>query len=279
MSLISDTNIPKNIYICFKHKHLPPKVIANWKKLNPDFNVFLFDDNDCIRFLTEYYGPRFAYIFDSIPDGAIKSDFWRVCVLYKMGGVYADADIEPLISISQFVQPGIHMLTSHSMWGPKVNVGSGPDALNPHFIIAEAGSPVLKKCIDSYLQLSSTNTMYNYWLWSITGIMAAALRDVTMKNVINSKPTEVITDDGLKLQFLHEHGPGGETIAGESSLVGCYYDGIEVLKNRYDDYKHWNTRTEFETRRREANNKGLKGLAPVRRVATTKWSYGSLRQF
>ena len=109
--------------------------------------------------------------------------------------------------------------------------------------------------------------------------MAAALRELTLKNDNNSKTEEIFTDDGLKLQFLHEHGPGGETIVGESSLVGCYYDGIEVLKNRYDDYKYWNTRTEFETRRREANNKGLKGLAPLRRVATAKWSSDSLRQF
>ena len=83
MSFIEGTRIPKTIYICFKHKRIPSKVIANWKRLNPDYNVFLFDDEDCVRFLTEQYGPVFAHIFRSIPDGAIKSDFWRVCVLYS----------------------------------------------------------------------------------------------------------------------------------------------------------------------------------------------------
>ena len=126
----------------------------------------MFDDNDCERFLLEHYGPRFAFIFKSIPDGAIKSDFWRVCILYKMGGVYADADIHPLTPISQFVQHGIHMLTCHSMWDYR-HEADGPSSLNPHFIISEPGSPILKKCIDNYVRLSGTNTVYTIFSDSI----------------------------------------------------------------------------------------------------------------
>ena len=278
MSQIDGTRIPKNIYICFKHKRLPPKVMANWKRLNPDYNVFLFDDKDCIRFLMQYYGPRFAHIFNSIPDGAIKSDFWRVCILYKLGGVYADADIEPLKSISGFVNPGIHMLTCHSMWDAR-QPGTGPDSLNPHFIVTEAGSPILKRCIDTYLKLARSKGVYDYWLWSITSIMANAIRDITTKNTIGGKPSLVETDNGLALQFLHEQGQGGETIVGDSPLVGCYHNGVEVLKNRYEDYKHWNTRTEFESRRRLASDRGIKGVTPLRRVDVSRWSSDSMRQF
>ena len=278
MSQIDGTRIPKNIYICFKHKRLPPKVMANWKRLNPDYNVFLFDDKDCIRFLMQYYGPRFVHIFNSIPDGAIKSDFWRVCILYKLGGVYADADIEPLKPIKEFVNPGIHMLTCHSMWNPS-RPSTGPDTFNPHFIICEAGSPILRHCITSYLKLASSKTMYNYWLWSVTGVMAAAFRDTITNETLFDKPSRVKTDTGLLIQFLHEHGPNGEVIPGESPLVGCYSDGVEVLKNRYEDYKHWNTRTEFETRRRLATDRGIKGVTPLRRVDTSIWSSNSMRQF
>jgi hypothetical protein len=278
MSFIEGTRIPKTIYICFKHKRLPPKVVKNWETLNPDYKVFLFDDDDCERFLLEHYGPRFAFVFRSIPDGAIKSDFWRACVLYKMGGVYSDADIHPLRSISQFIRPGIHMLTCHSMWDYRSN-SNGPNSLNPHFIISEPGSPILQKCIDTYMRLSSTNTTYNYWNWSITGIMAHALYDIAPADSMSSKPAQLVTKNGLKIQFLHEHGPSGETIVGESPLVGCYNGNQEVLKNRYEDYKHWNTRSEFESRRRDAHNRGIKGVAPLRRVSRAKWSSDSLRQF
>ena len=277
MSVIEGTNIPKTIYMCFKHKRIPPKVIGNWQRLNPDFRVFLFDDNDCIQFLMQYYGLQFVHIFKSIPDGAIKSDFWRVCVLYKLGGVYADVDIEPVEPISNFVEEGVHMLTCHSMWAPKFS-GRGSDTMNPHFIAACPGSPILNKCINSYLKLLG-QAKYDYWVWSITGIMAAALRDVTQGNNIIDKQSNITTDDGLKLQFLKEQGPGGGIIAGDSPLVGCYYNGREVFKNRYADYKYWNVRTENETKRRNATNVGIKGIGPLRRASITKWQSSNMRRF
>lgn len=277
MSLIEGTFIPKTIYLCYKHKRIPHKVIANWQRLNPDFKILLFDDKDCIRFLEEQLGSNYASIFRKIPDGAIKADFWRVCVLYKMGGVYADVDIEPIKPISSFVEKGIDMLTCHSMWPPAR--GKGPDVLNPHFIMAPPGSPILKLCINSYFKLLLTQSIYDYWLWSITGIMAAALRDITVSGAIEGKPNNIATDGGLKVQFLQEHGPGGETIVGESPLVGCYYHGTEVLKNRYADYKNWSVRMEGETKRRNASHVGIKQLAPLRRVDTSRWKSSNLRQF
>ena len=45
MSFIEGTRIPKTIYICFKHKRLPPKVIKNWETLNPDYNPDYGVDN------------------------------------------------------------------------------------------------------------------------------------------------------------------------------------------------------------------------------------------
>ena len=274
MSLITDTNIPKNIYICFKHKRLPPKVIANWEKLNPDFNVFLFDDNDCIRFLTEYYGQKFAFIFNYIPDGAIKSDFWRVCVLYKMGGVYADADIEPLIPISQFVQPGIHMLTCHSILSPNM----AKDSLNPHFIISEAESPILKDCIDEYVKKFVNDDLYDYWKWSITSIMPYVINTLTTEGALESKSAEIITNQDLKLQFLQEVCP--DTIdVGSSFLAGCHYNEVQILKNRYEDYKYWNTRSEAEEKRRHGGINTISNLKPLRRVDSKKLRFNSLRQF
>ena len=170
------------------------------------------------------------------------------------------------------------MLTCHSMWNYRHNT-DGPNSLNPHFIISEPGSPILKQCIDTYVRLSSAKATYDYWTWSITGIMAHALHDMAPSGSMGSKPAELRTNDGLKIQFLREQGPGGEVIVGESPLIGCYHGSLEVMKNRYEDYKHWNTRSEFESRRRDANNRGIKGLAPLRRVAATKWSADSLRQF
>ena len=163
------------------------------------------------------------------------------------------------------------------MWAPRFS-GRGSDTMNPHFIAACPGSPILNKCINSYLKLLG-QAKYDYWLWSITGIMAAALRDVTQGNNIIDKQSNITTDDGLKLQFLKEQGPGGGIIAGDSPLVGCYYNGREVFKNRYADYKYWNVRTENETKRRNATNVGIKGIGPLRRASITKWQSSNMRRF
>ena len=104
-------------------------------------------------------------------------------------------------------------------------------------------------------------------------------RDITGSDRIEGKPDNIMTDGGLKVQFLQEHGPGGETIVGESPLVGCYYHGTEVLKNRYADYKDWSVRTEGEVKRRNANNVGIKELGPLRRVDASRWKSSNLRQF
>lgn len=41
----------------------------------------------------------FFNLYNQIKVGAIKADFWRVCILYKYGGVYSDIDIKPVSSI------------------------------------------------------------------------------------------------------------------------------------------------------------------------------------
>ena len=98
--------VPKDIYICYKTKDLPPYVALNWEKLNPGYKVQIYDDKDCEEFLLHEYGQTHAKLFKSIPDGPIRADFWRICMIYARGGVYTDADVEPLVPIGS--QPPLH---------------------------------------------------------------------------------------------------------------------------------------------------------------------------
>ena len=274
VACIKGTSIPKVIYMCYKHKRIPPKVIHNWQRLNPDFKVFLFDDRDCFRFLAEHFGKQFAVMFKGIPDGAIKADFWRVCVLHKMGGVYADVDIDPKIGIESFVESGVDFLTCNSMWREPNSLGP----LNPHLIMAPPGSPLLKSCIARYLHLFKAK-LYGYWLWSVTHVLGSVLDDAT-SGTSKSEVLSVLTSNtGLKIQLLRESGPSGEIIKGDSPLVGCYYGGREVLRNRYADYGKWSVRTESETHRRNGTHVGIKGLGPLRKVAVSQWTSSSFRRF
>ena len=101
---INTSKIPKVIYQTYKDKNVPTIVKERWLKLNPDYEYYLYDDDDCYKFLLKYYTKEYADFFKyKIKDGPIKSDFWRVCILYQFGGIYADIDIVPHVPIKDFV--------------------------------------------------------------------------------------------------------------------------------------------------------------------------------
>jgi hypothetical protein len=92
----------KTIYMTYK-KPIPPLVLDRWKALNPEYRIDFSLDADCIAFLTRYFGPYFANLFVQIPRGMYKADLWRLCKLYISGGVYADVDLVPYVSIDSLL--------------------------------------------------------------------------------------------------------------------------------------------------------------------------------
>jgi mannosyltransferase OCH1-like enzyme len=60
------------------------------KNTNPEFEHYLFDDNDCINFIKNNFNEKVLHAFNKLKPGAYKADLWRYCVLYITGGVYLD---------------------------------------------------------------------------------------------------------------------------------------------------------------------------------------------
>ena len=113
--------IPKVIYLSYKTKDIPEYVIKKWNKIYPDYEVKLYDNNDCINFLKKEYNDELVDIFNYIKDGPIKADFWRVCILYKYGGIYSDIDVEPLVNIENIMLPDTTFITCLSAMGKNIN--------------------------------------------------------------------------------------------------------------------------------------------------------------
>jgi len=85
--------IPLNIYLTWSTKELPPKMQENLDRMrivNPEFNIQLFDDNDCRKFIQNNFPENILSAFDTLKPGAYKADLWRLCILYINGGIYAD---------------------------------------------------------------------------------------------------------------------------------------------------------------------------------------------
>jgi hypothetical protein len=230
--------IPKVIYLSYKTKKIPDYIIPNWKKLYPDYEVKLYDNNDCIQFLKTEFTDEYVDIFNYIKDGPIKADFWRVCVLYKYGGIYSDIDVEPLVSIEKILENDISFLTCLSAFGQNIN---------PHFIASMPNHKVLKMCIDKYLEMYRNKNKYTYWGWSIVFIMKDSLYNIFGK--YNTKEGIYYDEDNYKYQFLKEVIPLKLTdlsyfnlknlwlkINIKSNDIYCKYNNIKILNNRYKSY-------------------------------------------
>jgi mannosyltransferase OCH1-like enzyme len=90
---IENSVIPLNLFQTWHTKKLPPKMKECTDKLrkeNPEFQYFLFDDDDCRKFIKENFDENVLYAFDNLIPGAYKADLWRYCILYKKGGIYLD---------------------------------------------------------------------------------------------------------------------------------------------------------------------------------------------
>jgi mannosyltransferase OCH1-like enzyme len=239
---VNNEKIPKIIYLSYKTKDIPKYVIKKWNEIYPDYEVKLYDNNDCINFFKTEYNDEYVDIFNYIKDGPIKADFWRVCILYKYGGIYSDIDVEPLVNIENIMLPDTTFITCLSAMGKLIN---------PHFIVSEPKHKVLKMCIDKYLEMYRDKKKYTYRDWSIVYIMKDVLREVfgkyiTKDGVYYDNHTDKDKNTGDKYQFMKEVITWPKSFFDLKGLwkrltnIGrefyCKYNNIKVLNNKYDDY-------------------------------------------
>jgi hypothetical protein len=90
----------------WKTKNLTGKmaeIVHTTKTTNPEYLHELYDDNDCIAFLSEYYGQNYVNAFKALKPGAFRADFFRYAYLYINGGIYMDIDMVPLVPMRDIV--------------------------------------------------------------------------------------------------------------------------------------------------------------------------------
>jgi mannosyltransferase OCH1-like enzyme len=85
--------IPLNLFTCWHTKDLPPLMKQNYEKFkddNPEFNHYLYDENECREFIKNNFHKNVLNAYNSLVPSSYKSDLWRYCILYINGGVYRD---------------------------------------------------------------------------------------------------------------------------------------------------------------------------------------------
>jgi len=218
--------IPKQIFMCDKTLQFITTFSKNWQKLNPDYKIHLYDDQMCTEFLLQEFGQLYVDIFNYITSGPIKADFWRICILFKKGGVYVDADNEPLQPLHSFIDPSASFVTCSSYFKTK------PFIYNPNFIMCMPGEPILAQCIDWYINKFKKKEIFIYWNWSIMNCFTDVLK---LQNF--NKESGIYNLDSnhqYKVQIIKEC-PGKN-----HSDAHNMYNGVRVFNNRY---KEWDAKT------------------------------------
>ena len=92
-------DIPANIFQTWESKNIPPLMLQTILLIvrnNPKFRYYLFDDNDCQKFIKDNFSEEILNTYNNLIPGAYKADLWRYCILYKMGGIYIDIKYRPI---------------------------------------------------------------------------------------------------------------------------------------------------------------------------------------
>jgi len=145
--------IPLKIFQTWHTKSLPPFMRENveiLKKRHPNFEHFLFDDEDCRNFIEKYFDKEVVDAFDSLIPGAYKADLWRYCVLYIYGGIYLD--------IKYQVVEGFRLIAltekEHFVRDKKIADIYG---IYNGVMVCKPNNPILLECINEIIKNSRNN--------------------------------------------------------------------------------------------------------------------------
>ena len=90
------------------NKYVNNKMFQNchqkWLDLNPNICQVWYDFRDCEKLIAETQEPIVLECYKKLKPLAFKADLFRLCVLYKYGGVYVDASSKPFVSIKEMIK-------------------------------------------------------------------------------------------------------------------------------------------------------------------------------
>lgn len=208
-----DSIIPLKLFLSWHTKHIPPMMRENvnqLQSLNPEFSVYLFDDNDCFDFIKAHFDKSVANAFESLVPGQYKCDLWRYCVLYIHGGIYMDIKMKCVNGFKLIA------LTEKEHFVKELDIIDY--GVYNSFMVCKPGNDVLLKCIHQIVKHVEKRE-YGYHPLCPTG-------SIMIADLCKDHPCIVEnTDMNLSMAFLN---PNRNYIM---------YENIPVIKCQYDNYR------------------------------------------
>jgi len=175
---------PKRIFQ-YWDKPIPPdavlKFMHSWIKHNPDYFYQLFNDETAREFLRNNYEPQVLMAYLRATHAAQKADLLRLALLYKYGGIYADADDVCLKPLMQWLPQDINILLYHE---EKAMLGN-------NFIASKPQHQLIKKSLDFTVINLLDRDKSSIWLSTGPAILSKALALYLAENWSQASPKEL----------------------------------------------------------------------------------------
>ncbi|MCX7931827.1 MAG: tetratricopeptide repeat protein [Rhodovarius sp.] len=143
----------------------PPDVeplLRSWPNLNPGFAYVRFDRFSAVDYLRAHYPPEVWQAFHRAEHAAAKADLFRLAVLAREGGVYADADDRCVAALGSLLAPGVECVFYQEELASVAN----------SFFAAVPGHPVLRAALDQAVAAVNRGDRSTPWLETGPGLLS-----------------------------------------------------------------------------------------------------------
>jgi len=99
--------IPKIIWQTFRSNYPPQKsveYIKSWLSFHQNYEWYYMNDEKCKKFIEDNFNEDFVKMYNDLPYNVMRSDVWRVAILYIYGGIYADLDTLCIKSLNDYIE-------------------------------------------------------------------------------------------------------------------------------------------------------------------------------
>ncbi len=145
------SSIPNNVFQTWMRRRFRRSMYQVWtsnKTNNPDFNFYVFNDRECRAFIAEEFDARTLAAYDALIPGAYKADLWRLCILYKRGGIYLDMKFKILGKLGDFTKTCGECRLVEELWQPIPDVRASYQAI----LISAPGHPLIARAITKLIE-------------------------------------------------------------------------------------------------------------------------------
>lgn len=201
--------------------------MGEYKQLWETMGVVVKDytDQDVESYMEELLGTEDLEVYRNVKPMALRTDIWRLCVLYREGGIYSDVHIKPLLILEALFEEDMdHVFVID-------NLSDTKRAYNA-FIMAKPGSMLIWKALQRTM-LHIREKIYPFNILDLTG---PGVLGLVLRIALDQKDTLIEgwhrTSEGSVLLLSHVmHNVSSE------KLELIMYEDQPVFQCRYPEYR------------------------------------------